>query len=119
MKGFRLHLLILAGTTAAVLSFDWAKTLAGFRLPDPLLVAAYFLLVKVISDLILALASSRERLPTFYGEYAIDLAFYAVLGVAATAGIEVAAAVLRGRANPAAVAILANFGIIILGGARR
>ncbi|HCC33742.1 MAG TPA: hypothetical protein DEQ28_07605 [Clostridiales bacterium] len=119
MKGFRLHLFILVGTTAAALSLDWGKTLAGLRLPAPILAAVYFLLVKVISDLILALASSRERSPIFYGDYAIDLAFYAVLGVAAAIGIEVAATVLRGRANPAAVAVLANLGIIVLGGTRR
>jgi hypothetical protein len=119
MRGLRLHLLILVGTTAVALSLDWAKTLAGFRLPDPLLAPVYFLLVKVTSDLIMALAFRREHSPIFYGEYAIDLAFYAGLGVAAAIGIEVAAAVLRGRANPAAVAVLANFGILVLGRVRR
>ena len=119
MKGFRLYLLVLVGTTAAALSLDWAKTLAELHVPHPVLAAAYFLLVKVISDLIMALASSPKPSPIFYGEYVSDLAFYAGLGVVAGIGIDLAAPLLRGRANPAAVAVLANLGIILLGGTRR
>ncbi len=119
MKGLPLYLLIFAGTTAAALSLEWVKTMTEIQLPVPVLAAAYFLLVKVIGDLILTLASNRERSPLFYGEYALDLAFHAGLGVAAGIGIDTAAALLRGRAHPAAVAVLANLGIILLGGARR
>jgi hypothetical protein len=119
MKGLPLYLLIFVGTTAAALSLDWVKTMAAIEAPVPVLTAVYFLVVKVIGDLILTLASNRERSLLFYGEYALDLAFHAGLGAAAGIGIDTAATFLRGRADPAAVAVLANLGIILLGGTRR
>lgn len=119
MKGTRLYLLILLGTTAVATAADWLKVLLVPGLPRWAGTVIFFLLVKTTGDLIRGAAAPRVRATAFFADFLAELAFFAGLGLVAALAIGVIGELVGARANPAMVAVLVYLGILILEGGRR
>jgi len=111
-----LYLWTLLGTAAVAAMVDWMRALFVPGLSGWAATTAYFVLVKLTGDLIRGLAASRPGGTAFYADRLGELVFFALLGVVAAVAIDITGKLLGARANPAAVAVVAHLGILMLGG---